>query len=472
MLREKHKWKPHKCLSTKAEHRGGATRISDEDSVMGLERRGSIVQLELKKTTANGRIGLKQAKSYCITKHQVWEAYKKVKANKGAAGVDGQTIEEFEEDLKSNLYKLWNRLASGSYFPPPVQRVEIPKSDGGVRPLGIPTVADRIAQMVVKNQLEPELENHFHADSYGYRPGKSALDAVGQARKRCWKYDWVLDLDIKGFFNNIDHDLMMRAVKRHTEDRWVILYIERWLKASVQLQDGSQQASEKGTPQGGVISPLLANLYLHYAFDQWMKRENPSIPFERYADDSVCHCQSEGQAKKLLESLNKRMKEVGLELHPDKTKIVYCKDDDRSGEYPETSFDFLSYTYRPRLSKNRFGKHFINFSPAISNKAAKAIRHESRKWSWPKRSDKSLEDLARMFNPIIQGWINYFSRYYKSALYPILKCLEQRLVNWATRKYKRLRHHRRRAAQWLNRIARKQPTLFAHWKLLYATTGR
>ena len=216
---------------------------------------------------------------------------------------------------------------------------------------------------------------------------------------------------------------------------------------------------------------MLANLFLHYAFDQWMAREHPSIPFERYADDSVCHCQSEEQAKLLLESLNRRMEEVGLELHPDKTKIVYCQDDDRRGNYPKTTFDFLGYTYRPRRSKNRFGKHFINFSPAISNKAAKAIRHTSRGWSWPKRSDKNLEDLARMFNPIIQGWINYYSRYYKSALYPVLKCLERRLVNWAARKYKRLRHHRRRAAQWLRRIARKQPTLFTHWKLLYATTG-
>jgi RNA-directed DNA polymerase len=230
MPREKHKWKPHKCQSTDAEHRGGATRSSDEDSVMGLERRGSIVQLELKKTTGNGRIGLKQAKPFCITKRQVWEAYKRVKANKGAAGVDGQTIEKFEENLQDNLYKLWNRLTSGSYFPQPVLRVEIPKSDGGIRPLGIPTVADRIAQMVVKTYLEPELEKHFHPDSYGYRPGKSALDAVGMARQRCWKNDWVLDLDIKGFFDNIDHELMMRAVRAHTEEKWVLLYIERWLK--------------------------------------------------------------------------------------------------------------------------------------------------------------------------------------------------------------------------------------------------
>ena len=471
MSREQLKWKPHKSLSTKAEHRGGATRSSDEAPVMGVERRGSIVQLGLEKTTGNGRIGLKQAKPFSITKRQVWEAYKRVKANKGAAGVDGQTIEAFEENLKDNLYKLWNRLASGSYLPPAVLRVEIPKGDGRMRPLGIPTVADRIAQMVIKEQLEPELEKQFHPDSYGYRPGKSALDAVGQARKRCWKSNWVLDLDIKGFFDNIDHELMMRAVRKHTDEKWVLLYIERWLKAPIEMPDGTQKHPEKGTPQGGVVSPLLANLFLHYAFDQWMDREYPHILFERYADDGVCHCKSRAQAEMLQRKLNERMNSVGLELHPEKTKIVYCKDSDRRGEYPQTSFDFLGYTFRPRRSKNRQGKHFINFTPAISNKAAKAIRQKSRTWKWPLRSDKKLEDLAWMFNSTIRGWINYYGRYYKSAMYPTLKCLERRLVMWATRKYKRLRNHRRRAAQWLNRIARKQPYLFAHWRLLYASAG-
>jgi group II intron reverse transcriptase/maturase len=230
---------------------------------------------------------LEQAKPFCITKREVWEAYKRVKANKGAAGVDGQTIEAFEENLEGNLYKLWNRLASGSYFPSPVLRVEIPKGDGRMRPLGIPTVADRVAQMVAKQFLEPELEKCFHPDSYGYRPGKSALDAVGMARKRCWKNDWVLDLDIKSFFDNIDHELMMRAVRAHTEEKWVLLYIDRWLKAPIEMRDGTQKLPQKGTPQGGVASPLLANLFLHYAFDKWMDREHPDIPFERYADDGV-----------------------------------------------------------------------------------------------------------------------------------------------------------------------------------------
>jgi group II intron reverse transcriptase/maturase len=415
---------------------------------------------------------LEQAKPFCITKREVWEAYKRVKANKGAAGVDGQTIEAFEEDLEGNLYKLWNRLASGSYFPSPVLRVEIPKGGGRMRPLGIPTVADRVAQMVAKQFLEPELEKYFHPDSYGYRPDKSALDAVGMARKRCWKNDWVLDLDIKGFFDNIDHELMMRAVRAHTEEKWVLLYIERWLKAPIEMQDGTQKLPQKGTPQGGVASPLLANLFLHYAFDKWMDREHPDIPFERYADDGVCHCKSEAQAETLRSELIDRLKEVGLELHPEKTKIVYCKDDDRRGDYPCISFDFLGYTFRPRRSKNRWGKYFINFSPAISNKAAKAIRQRVRSWRCHLRSDKALEELSRMFNAIIQGWINYYGCYYKSALYPILRCLDRRLARWATRKYKRLRGHRRRADQWLQRIAKKQPGLFAHWRLLHATAGR
>jgi RNA-directed DNA polymerase len=264
---------------------------------------------------------------------------------------------------------------------------------------------------------------------------------------------------------------MMRAVRAHTEEKWVILYIERWLKAPIEMPDGTKQLPEKGTPQGGVASPMLANLFLHYAFDKWMERTNPDIQFERYADDAVCHCKSKAQAEKLKQDLDERMREVGLELHPEKTNIVYCKDDDRREEYSLTSFDFLGYTYRPRRSKNRWGKYFINFTPAISNKSAKAIRKTSRKWDWSLRSDKKLEDLARMFNPVIRGWINYYGRYYKSALYPTLKCLERRLIMWATRKYKRLRNHRRQAAQWLRRIARKQPNLFAHWGLLYMAAG-
>jgi group II intron reverse transcriptase/maturase len=312
------------------------------------------------------------------------------------------------------------------------------------------------------------MERIFHPDSYGYRPGKSALEAVGQTRKRCWRFDWVMDLDIKGFFDNINHDLLMKAVRKHTDCRWVLLYIERWLTAPVLMPDGSLSRTGKGTPQGGVISPLLANLFLHYAFDEWMRRNCSDIPFERYADDAVCHCKSKAQAKWLKAALESRFEEVGLELHPGKTKIVYCKDDDRRGSYPQEKFDFLGYTFRARRSKNRWGKYFVNFSPAISNKAAKGIREKARGWGWQLRSDKSLDDLARMFNPIIQGWINYYGRFYKSAMYPTLRLLDRRLVRWSMRKFKRLRGHQRKASHWLSGIALRQPGLFAHWRLLYS----
>jgi group II intron reverse transcriptase/maturase len=294
---------------------------------------------------------LTQTKPFPITKRQVWEAYKSVKANQGGAGVDEQSLAEFAEDLENNLYKLWNRLASGSWTPPPVKRVEIPKADGGVRGLGVPTVADRIAQAVVKQALEPELETLFHPDSYGYRPGKSAHQAIGQARKRCWRFDWVVDLDIKAFFDSIDWELMMRAVRHHTQDNWVLLYLERWLRAEVQMPDGSLLERERGTPQGGVVSPLLANLFLHYTFDAWMQRTYPQIPFERYADDALCHCRTRDEAEELTAALERRFAECRLELHAEKTKIVYCKDDDRRLEYPCTSFDFLGYTFPALCSK-------------------------------------------------------------------------------------------------------------------------
>lgn len=386
--------------------------------------------------------------------------------------MDEQSLEEFEANLADNLYKLWNRLASGSYFPPPVRRVEIPKRDGGMRPLGIPTVADRIAQAVVKAELEPELEAQFHPDSYGYRPGKSALDAVGKARERCWRSDWVLDLDIRAYFDRIDHTLLMRAVRRHTACRWVLLYVERWLKAPVEHADGTCETRERGTPQGAVISPLLANLFLHYVFDRWMQCYAPGVPFERYADDALCHCASEAQARWLRRALERRMAECGLELHSEKTRIVYCKDSDRRGNYPHQSFDFLGYTFRPRRSKNRWGKFFVNFSPGVSRNATKEIRRTIKRWKLRCRIDKDPEDLSRMFDPVIRGWINYYGRYYKSALYPTLQYLDRRLVDWAMAKYKRKRGHRRRTHAWLRRLAHRQPGLFTHWRLLHASAGR
>jgi RNA-directed DNA polymerase len=330
--------------------------------------------------------------------------------------------------------------------------------------MDLPTVGDRVAQMAVKIMLEPSIEPYFHPDSYGYRPGKSALEAVGKARERCWRYNWVLDLDIKGFFDNLRHDLLMRALQKHTDNKWVLLYIGRWLKAPMQTSDGVIVDRDKGTPQGGVISPLLANLYLHYCMDEWLRRNYPKNPFERYADDSVVHCKTLQEAQELRDALGKRFSECGLELHPEKTKIVYCKDDDRRENYPVTKFDFLGYTYRSRRSKNRWGKYFVNFLPAVSNRAKKDMRQVLRSWKIHLRSDKTLLDISRMINPMLRGWINYYGRYYKSELYCVFQHLNRTLARWATQKYKRLRGHKRRAMFWLGKIASREPLLFYHWK--------
>ena len=408
-----------------------------------------------------------KAKSYVISKHVVWEAYKKVKANRGAAGVDGQSLAAFEKDLKGNLYKIWNRMSSGSYFPPPVRLVQIPKgTTGATRLLGIPSVSDRIAQMVVKLEFEPQVEPHFHVDSYGYRPGKSALDAVGVTRQRCWRQDWVIDLDIKGFFDNLDRGLLLKAVRHHTDVPWVLLYVERWLRAPLQRVDGSLEERTKGTPQGSVISPLLSNLFMHYAFDDWLRRSYPQVQFARYADDAVIHAGSLKEAQRLLEAVRTRLLQCGLELHPEKTKIVYCQDSDRRGSHDHIQFDFLGYTFRPRRAKNRWGKMFVSFLPGVSAKAAKSIRATIRSWRLgASRNNQSLEDIARFVNPFVRGWVNYYGRFYRSALTPVLRSLERCLVYWVRRKFKRLRRHQRKAVHWLGRVAQREPALFELWRL-------
>jgi RNA-directed DNA polymerase len=407
-----------------------------------------------------------EAKPYVIPKQLVWDAYQRVKANRGAAGVDGESLAAFEKDLKSNLYKVWNRMSSGSYFPPPVRLVEIPKDNGGTRPLGIPTVADRVAQTVVKMVLEPLVEPAFHPDSYGYRPGKSALDAVGVARKRCWDADWVIDLDIKAFFDSLSHDLVERAVAHHTDSPWVRLYIARWLCAPVQRPDGTLEQRTRGTPQGGVVSPLLANLFLHYAFDSWMRRTFPHIQFERYADDAIVHCRSERQARAVLDAIRGRFAQCELELHATKTRIVYCKDDDRPGEAEHVAFDFLGYTFQPRRAKNRWGKFFVSFLPAMSAKAAKTIRRTIRDWRMAStRNNQRLEDLARVVNPVVRGWMNYYGRFYRSKCVQVLRHLNEALAAWARRKYRRFHRRERASMHWLGGIARRDPTLFVLWQL-------
>lgn len=413
------------------------------------------------------------AKPFHIPKKLVWEAWLRVKASDGGPGVDGQTIEDFEVNLKDNLYRVWNRMSSGSYFPPPVKLVVIPKSDGRERRLGVPTVADRVAQNVVKMVLDPIVEPQFHPDSYGYRPGRSAHDALARTRERCWRYDWALDLDIRAFFDTLDHQLVMRAVKRYTRCRWVLLYVERWLKAPMQGEDGSLEERELGTPQGGVVSPVLANIFLHLAFDTWMAESHPEVPFERYADDIVMHCRTEAQAKAVQQAVIQRLARCRLEVHPEKTKIVYCRDSNRRGRYPETSFDFLGYTFRPRRARNRGGELFTSFSPGVSGKAAKAMRQTMRRnWRVARRTDKGLTDLANMFNPTMRGWIAYYGRFYRSALVPVFRPLDQALVRWAQRKYKkRFKGHETRTWKWLLGTASREPKLFAHWAILGTGTA-
>lgn len=411
------------------------------------------------------------AKPFNISKKLVWDAYLRVKANGGAPGVDGQTIEAFESNLKNNLYRLWNRMSSDTYFPSPVLRVGIPKRDGGTRNLGVPTVADRIAQTVVKMVLEPIVEPQFHENSYGYRPDKSALQAVGRARERCWKYDWVLDLDIRAFFDSLDHALVMGAVRKYTSVRWVILYIERWLKAPVQIEGGALEPRTTGTPQGGVISPLLANIFLHLAFDNWMAECFPWVPFERYADDVIVHCRTEDKARALLYHVKERLRRCRLEVHPQKTKIVYCKDANRRGWAEVEKFDFLGFTFRPRSAMNRRGEVFTGFSPAISRTAAVNIRRTMRRqWRLRARTDKNLDDLANMFNPLLRRWIQYYGSFTRSALCSVFRPIRGALIKWASRKYKRYAGHRRRAERLLEEIARRQPELFAHWPLFRAAT--
>ena len=405
-----------------------------------------------------------QAKPFEISKWEVKEAWEEVRANKGAPGVDGQSIAEFEKDLKSNLYKVWNRMSSGSYFPPPVRAVAIPKPHGGgERILGIPAVADRVAQTVVARHLVRRVDPIFHPDSFGYRPGRSALDAVEKCRERSWKRDWVVEFDISQFFDSVPWDLLVKAVEAHTDAVWVKLYVRRWLAAPLKMPDGTLLERECGTPQGAPVSPVLANLFLHYAFDVWMAREFPTVTFERYADDAVVHCVTERQARQVLAALSDRMAEVGLRLHPAKTRIVYCQDGLRRGSYEHTSFTFLGFTFQQRQMRDKNGRIRWSFRPAVSRDALKRLGEEVRSWRLHRRVNLTVEELAQRINPIVAGWMQYYGQFYRSALNLLLARINAYLVRWIRKKYKRLQGAKKAHAK-LGEITKRFPRLFVHWK--------
>jgi RNA-directed DNA polymerase len=407
---------------------------------------------------------MKSTKSFGIAKHVVLEAYQRVKANRGAAGIDNESIEMFEQDLKSNLYRIWNRMSSGSYFPPAVRQVEIPKKSGGTRILGVPTVSDRIAQMVVKLTIEPLLDGLFHPDSYGYRPGKSAKQAIAITRQRCWRYDWVAEFDVKGAFDDLDHDLLMKAVRTHIKDRWALLYIERWLKAPFETAEGLLVHREKGTPQGGVVSPTLMNLFMHYCFDRWMQTTHPQCPFARYADDAVVHCRSQAEAEHLLAEIGERLAQCKLQMHPDKSKVVYCKDSNRRKEYPRIAFTFLGFTFQPRAAVAKQGQMFTSFLPAVSRDATVRMLRTIKGWRLQRQTSTTIEDLSARYNPVLRGWWNYYGSFYQSAMDRVSYQVTRKLTYWARRKYKRFAGHLRRSVVWLEQVARYRPALFIHWQ--------
>lgn len=408
-----------------------------------------------------------ETKSIPISRPMIWEAYKKVRSNQGSAGVDQISMDEFDADRSKHLYKLWNRMASGSYFPPPVKEVEVPKKDGKVRKLGIPTIGDRVAQMAVKDYLESRFEQIFSPHSYGYRPKRNAHQALESVRENCRKTDWVIDLDIKGFFDNIDHNKLMLAVEKHVPEKWCIMYILRWLQMPVLIKSGELiQKQGKGTPQGGVISPLLANLFLHYAMDMWLEQTHPTVSYVRYADDAILHCRNKVQGEDVLKTLKERMLNCGLELHPEKTKLVYCKDYRREENHEMVKFDFLGYSFQPRSTKSkRTGNLFVGFDCAISISSKKRIADKMKELDIVHLTHKSIVGVAIYLDPFIRGWVNYYGRFRIGALKPIFQQLRNRLVMWARKRYKRYKTSLNRAFDWLNRIKEQFPNLFYHWKL-------
>lgn len=405
-------------------------------------------------------------KSFDIPKRAVMAAWERVQANGGAPGVDGVTVAAFEVDLQDNLYRIWNRMSSGSYFPPAVRLVEIPKAGGGTRVLGVPTVADRVAQTVVADYLMERVEPRFHPDSYGYRPGRSAHDAVGVTWQRCRDKAWVVDCDIQGFFDNVDHDLMIKAVAANTDAAWVLLYVRRWMLAPLQHADGTLAARDRGTPQGSAVSPVLANLFLHYAFDLWMERQLPGVLFARYVDDIVIHAQTQRQAEQIKQLVADRMTEVGLRLHPDKTKVVYCQDARRSASFAVTSFVFLGFLFVGRPIRGKDGRQVLTFMPGPSPDALKRMGRVVRGWKLHHWVGLTLPDLAARINPIVRGWHQYYGRFSPSVMRWFLARINTYLMRWARGKYRLRGYHA--LTSWWTRTRRETPGLFYHWGVTHA----
>lgn len=452
--------------NTDAVNDGGLSRSSDESPVMGLERRAEVIQTRLNLSTPDGRRNSQcLSKGIPIDRYMVMEAYQDVAKNKGSSGVDNESLKDYEVKKSRNLYKLWNRLTSGSYFPPAVLEVEIPKDDGKKRKLGIPTVGDRIAQQVIKSYLEPRFEAIFSEHSYGYRPNKSAHQALQEVSSNVRQHAWAIDMDIKAFFDNVPHDLLMKALRVHVKEEWVLMYIKRWLEAPIEDENGNQRFREgKGTPQGGVISPLLANLFLHYVFDKWMEKTFPQDKFVRYADDLIIHCDYSIRAHKILASVKERFRECGLEVHEQKTKVAYCRNYKRKNRYHTVKFDFLGFTFMPRPTAGRNGEMYLGFGCAISQKKVKKIIKELRLSKLHKKTESTLARIAELYNPQIRGWINYFGKFRLYDLRVLFRRFNKRLIKWATNRYKRFKKSRVKAGRWLRELANNFPNLFYHWK--------
>ncbi len=448
---------------------GGLSRSSNESPVMGVEQRAEVIQTKLALSTSKGGMNVTNAsKGIPITKEMVHAAYKQVKKNKGGCGVDKESIIDYEKNLPKNLYKIWNRMASGSYFPPAVLEVEIPKKDGKIRKLGIPTVGDRVAQQVIKTYLEPRLEAEFRDESYGYRPLKNAHQAVKEVQKNVRKYPWVIDMDIKSFFDKVSHELLMTALEKHVGEKWVKYYVKRWLEAPIENKEGHKYYREgMGTPQGGVVSPLLANLFLHYALDVWLEINHPNMPFVRYADDVIIHCNSQEQAEEVLAKVKERLQSCNLEVHEKKTKIVYCKTARRKASYPTVQFDFLGFSFQPRTSRTRSGKLFLGFNAAISKSNVVKITDAFKQSNFHRWTGSGIEKIGEKFNSKIRGWINYYGRINMFKLGVIFSRFHHRLINWAVNRYKRFKGSKVKAGKWIRRLAESYPHLFYHWEYPY-----